>query len=98
MLEVDELWSFVEMKEKRVLPARAGEWIGGVPTFTAICADTKLIPWFMVGTRDAGTATVFFKTSPTACRAACSSRRTVTRSTSRPSRTAWAAGPTTRSW
>lgn len=61
VLEVDELWSFVEMKEKRVLPARAHEWIGDVWTFTAICADTKLIPCFMVGTRDAGTATEFLQ-------------------------------------
>jgi len=61
VLEVDETWWFVEMKEKRVLPARAHEWIGDVWTFTAICADTKLIPSFMLGTRDARTATEFLQ-------------------------------------
>lgn len=61
VLELDELWSFVEMKQRRVLPARAHEWIGDVWTFTAICADTKLIPSFMVGMRDAGTATEYLQ-------------------------------------
>ena len=30
-------------------------------TFTAICAETKLVPSFLVGTRDAGTATEFMQ-------------------------------------
>lgn len=32
---------------------------GDVWTFTAICADTKLVPCFLVGPRDGGSATEF---------------------------------------
>ena len=34
---------------------------GDVWTFTAICADTKLVPSYLVGPRDAGTATEFMQ-------------------------------------
>ena len=61
-LQADEVWSFVGMKQKQVPGERKGEFgIGDVWTFTAIDADTKLIPSWMVGTRDAGTATEFMR-------------------------------------
>lgn len=59
-LQVDEIWSFVYAKAKNVPAERAGEFgVGDVWTFTAIDAETKLMPLFMVGSRDAGTASEF---------------------------------------
>lgn len=53
-IQVDEIWSFVYAKDKN-LPA--GVEGGSVWTFTAICADTKMIPSWLVGSRDSGCAT-----------------------------------------
>ena len=61
-LQVDEIWSFVYAKAKNVPQERLGEFgVGDVWTFTAIDADTKLIPSFLVGSRDAGSATEFLQ-------------------------------------
>jgi IS1 family transposase len=61
-LQVDELWSFVYAKAKNVPAAKAGQFgVGDVWTFTAIDADTKLMPSFLVGSRDAGCATEFMQ-------------------------------------
>ncbi|HVT58956.1 MAG TPA: IS1 family transposase [Thermoanaerobaculia bacterium] len=61
-LEVDEIWSFVYTKQKNVPAAVAGQFgYGDVWTFTAIDADTKLIPSFLVGPRDGGSATEFMQ-------------------------------------
>ncbi len=60
--EVDEIWGFCSMKAKNVPDERKGEWgIGDVWTFTAIDAETKLVPCWLVGLRDAGHATHFLK-------------------------------------
>jgi IS1 family transposase len=50
-LQLDELWAFVGMKQKRAaqLPER-GEF-GDAYTFVALDADTKLVPCFHVGRR-----------------------------------------------
>ncbi len=58
-LQCDEIWSFVGMKAKNVPAARKGEAIGDMWTWTAIDADTKLIPSWLVGGRDSGTAYTF---------------------------------------
>jgi len=61
-LQVDEIWSFVYSKAKNVPAERAGEsGVGDVWVFTAIDADTKLMPSFLVGSRDAGCATEFMQ-------------------------------------
>jgi IS1 family transposase len=61
-LQVDEIWSFVYAKDKNVPAAKRGTFgAGSVWTFTAIDADTKLMPAFLVGTRDAGCATEFMQ-------------------------------------
>lgn len=61
-LQVDEIWSFCAMKAKNVPDERKGEWgIGDIWTFAGICADTKLVPCWLVGLRDAGHATHFLK-------------------------------------
>ena len=59
-LQVDEIWSFVYAKDKNVPEAKKGE-AGSVWTWTAIDADTKLIPSFFVGGRDAYAANVFMR-------------------------------------
>lgn len=61
-LQLDEIWSFCGMKQKNVAPYRAGVLgYGDVWTWTAICADTKLVPSWLVGHRDAGYATKFVR-------------------------------------
>ena len=61
-IEADEIWSFCYSKAKNVPEDKRGQFgYGDVWTFTAICADTKLVPSFLVGTRDAGTATEFMQ-------------------------------------
>jgi IS1 family transposase len=56
-LEMDEIWGFVGKKEKNVKPEDDG--VGSVWTFCAIDAETKLVPAFRVGQRDAATANAF---------------------------------------
>jgi len=59
-LQVDEVWSFVYAKAKNVPEEHNGELgYGDVWTFTAIDADTKLVPCWKVGTRDADCAYEF---------------------------------------
>jgi IS1 family transposase len=59
-IQVDEIWAFVYAKQKNVAtakkaPANAGDaW-----TWTAIDADTKLIPSWFVGGRDSDAAIIF---------------------------------------
>lgn len=59
-LEMDEIWGFVGKKEKHVKP-EDGNAVGSVWTFCAIDADTKLVPAFRVGDRDAATANAFVR-------------------------------------
>jgi IS1 family transposase len=55
-VEVDEIWGFIGAKRKNA--ARAGVY-GDVWTFIALDADTKIIPSFIVGKRDAYHAKMF---------------------------------------
>ena len=56
-IECDEIWSFVYAKAKNVERAKsAPEGAGDVWTWTAIDADSKLVPSWRIGTRDLGTA------------------------------------------
>lgn len=53
-LQLDEIWSFCYMKQKNVAPWREGVLgYGDVWTWTAICADTKIVPTWLVGQRSA---------------------------------------------
>lgn len=56
-IQCDEIWSFVGAKQKNV--ARGADGYGDVWTWTAICADTKLIASWMVGSRDGEAADAF---------------------------------------
>ncbi len=61
-VQADEIWSFVEMKEKRAKqkaehPANVGDtW-----TWTGIDADSKLIISWFIGSRDAEAAWTFMR-------------------------------------
>lgn len=57
-IQVDEIWSFVYSKQNNV-PEGMGDQSGDIWTWTAICTNTKLIPSWFVGGRDAATAYVF---------------------------------------
>jgi len=59
-IQVDEIWNFVYAKQKNVPTAKAApEGAGDVWTWTAIDADTKLMPSWFVGGRDSDSAIIF---------------------------------------
>jgi len=59
-IQCDEIWAFCYAKEKNVPADKKGKFgYGDVWTWTAIDADTKLVPSFMVGNRDARSARLF---------------------------------------
>ena len=58
-IQVDELWGFVHKKQRHVRPDDDASQVGDFWTFVAIDADTKLVPNFKVGKRDARTAQAF---------------------------------------
>ena len=61
-LQADEIWSFVYAKQKNVTAKIAAERIAGdVWTWLAIDADTKLVPCWMLGQRDASAARDFME-------------------------------------
>ena len=52
-IQVDEIWSFCYAKKKNVPDDLKGQFgYGDVWTWTAICADSKLVPSWLVGLRD----------------------------------------------
>src|SRR5258708_4637851 len=59
-IQCDEIWSFIGCKEKNVTPERiAKEICGDAWVWVAIDADTKLVPCWLVGKRDAECARRF---------------------------------------
>ena len=51
-IQCDEIWSFCYAKQKNVPEDKQGKFgCGDVWTFTAIDADTKLVPTWLVGLR-----------------------------------------------
>lgn len=60
-LEVDELWCFVGKKQRHVADTDNPSEVGAFWTFVALDADTKLVPAYAVGKRDAPTATAFMR-------------------------------------
>lgn len=61
-IQCDEIWAFVYAKEKNLPADKRGRFgYGDVWTWTAIDADTKLVPSFMVGNRDLRTARIFIE-------------------------------------
>jgi len=59
-VECDEVWSFCYAKSKNVPEEKQGMLgYGDVWTWAAVCADTKLVPSWLVGRRDADAAKTF---------------------------------------
>lgn len=58
-LELDELWAFVGKKQRHVLPEENSSRIGDTWTYVALDAETKLVPSFLVGKRDAAHTDAF---------------------------------------
>lgn len=52
-VEVDEVWGFVGKKNKRATSQERAVGVGDVWTWVAMDADSKLVPVFVVGKRDA---------------------------------------------
>jgi IS1 family transposase len=55
-VQVDEIWTFVRKKQKRVKQGESDQEIGDQYVFVALDADSKPIPSFTVGKRDGQTA------------------------------------------
>lgn len=58
-LQCDEIWSFIGVKDKNIPAGQERCGRGSVWTWTAIDADAKPIPSWLVGTRDAASAYEF---------------------------------------
>lgn len=62
VIEADEIWSYCYAKQKNVPEQFKGTpGYGDVWTFTALCADTKLVPSWLVGERTSDDAYVFMQ-------------------------------------
>jgi IS1 family transposase len=61
-IQCDEIWAFCYAKEKNVPAEKKGHFgYGDLWTWTAIDADTKLVPSFLIGNRDARSAQMFIE-------------------------------------
>ncbi|HBG92402.1 MAG: transposase [Nitrospirae bacterium RIFOXYB2_FULL_43_5] len=61
-VQCDEIWSFCYAKDKNVPEDKQGQFgYGDVWTFTALCADSKVVPTWRIGSRDLQTATEFMQ-------------------------------------
>lgn len=61
-LQADECWQFCYAKAKNVPAEKQGQFgYGDVWTWTAVDADTKLVPCFLVGNRDAQSGRMFIE-------------------------------------
>jgi IS1 family transposase len=63
LIEADEIWCFCGMKAKTARRKGRGDdpTVGDVWTFVGIDAETKLVPTWLVGSRDAGCAIEFMR-------------------------------------
>lgn len=61
-IQCDEIWAFCYAKQKNIPQEKQGTFgYGDVWTWTAMCADTKLVPCWHVGRRDADAAREFMR-------------------------------------
>ena len=61
LLQVDEVWGYVGMKQKTALRNRASHDVGDVWTWVALDSETKLVPIFAVGDRSGYMADCFIE-------------------------------------
>lgn len=59
-IQVDEIWGFIEIKQKAAKRLGAGPETGDVWTWIAIDAETKVVPTFAVGDRTQSMANLKF--------------------------------------
>jgi len=59
LIQVDEVWGFVGMKQKTANMLKAGDEYGDVWTWIALDSETKLVPTFAVGDRTQYMANAF---------------------------------------
>jgi IS1 family transposase len=60
-IQVDEIWAYVDKKQRHLKPTDNEARVGDQWTFVAIDADTKLIPAYRVGKRTWTDASIFMK-------------------------------------
>ncbi len=60
-IQVDEIWAFVGAKQANASPEQKAQGWGDIWTWTAICADTKIIPCWLVGPRNLEAAKYFLE-------------------------------------
>jgi IS1 family transposase len=58
-VQVDEIWCYVQKKQRNLAPADDPRRVGDQWTFVALDPETKLVPAFRVGKRDLPNATAF---------------------------------------
>jgi len=58
-LQLDEIWTFVGKKQRHLEPGDDASRLGDFYTFVALDTDTKLVPAFRVGKRDAENTLAF---------------------------------------
>jgi hypothetical protein len=58
-VQVDEIWAFVGKKQKHITKADDPNRVGDFWTYVALDADTKLVPSYRVGKRDAANTQAF---------------------------------------
>ena len=58
-IQVDEIWAYVQKKQRNVTLNDNDLRVGNQWTFVALDADTKLVPTYLIGKRDLKTATAF---------------------------------------
>jgi IS1 family transposase len=61
LLQVDEVWGYVGMKQKTAFRNRATGDVGDVWTWVALDSETKLVPTFAVGDRSGYMADIFIE-------------------------------------
>jgi IS1 family transposase len=61
LLQVDEVWGFVGMKQKTALRNQRKRGVGDVWTWVALDSETKLVPTFAIGDRSGYMADMFIE-------------------------------------
>jgi IS1 family transposase len=61
LIQVDEVWGYVGMKQKTALRNRTTGNVGDVWTWVALDSETKLVPTFAVGDRSKYMANTFIE-------------------------------------
>ena len=61
LLQVDEVWGFIGMKQKTAVSNRRKRGVGDVWTWVALDSETKLVPTFAVGDRSGYMANAFIE-------------------------------------